>query len=145
MITQGSVEIAKPIEEVFACTTERVVEWSSIVVEDEVLDEKPEGVGTIFRTVTEERGQRMEFAGVVTKHDPPRAHTVVLKGRQFDIEAAYLFEDLGSKTRVTQVSDVRPKGGMKIFFALFGWLMKKGGCDAQQLELENLKRLAEEG
>lgn len=120
------------------------MEWSSIVVEDEVIEEKPEGVGTVFRTVTEERGHRMEFAGVVTKHDPPRAHTVVMKGRQFDIEAAYTFEDLGGGTRVTQISDVRPKGVMRAFFALFGWMIKKGGCDAQQQELEHLKRLAEE-
>lgn len=141
----ASVEIAKPIEEVFVCTTERVVEWSSIVVEDEVIDEKPEGVGTIFRAVTEERGRRMEFAGVVTKHDPPTAHTVVMKGRQFDIEAAYLFEDLGGKTRVSQVSEVRPKGMMKVVFVLFGWLFRKGSCDAQQQELDSVKRLAEEG
>ena len=144
MKTEGSVEIAKPIAEVFTYTTEEVVEWSSIVVEDEVIEDKPGMVGTIFRTVTEERGSRMEFAGVVTAHRPPNLHTVVLKGHQFDIEVEYRFEDLGGSTRVTQVSDVRPKGFLKVFFALFGWLMKKGGCDAQQNELENLKRRLEE-
>jgi hypothetical protein len=145
MRTQGSVEIAKPIAEVFAYTTEHVAEWSSIVVEDVVIEEKPDGVGTMFRTVTEDRGTRMEFAGVVTRHEPPTAQTVVLKGKYFNIEAAYTFEDLGGRTRVTQVSDVTPKGMLKVFFALFGWLMKKGGCDAQRKELENLKRLLEDG
>jgi len=37
----------------------------------------------------------MEFDGVVTRHEPPTAHTVVMKGKQFDIEAEYSFEDLG--------------------------------------------------
>ena len=60
------------------------------------------------------------------------------------MEAAYTFESLGEgHARVTQNSDVTPKGFLKVFFFLFGWLMKKGGCGAQQKELENLKRLCE--
>ena len=55
----------------------------------------------------------------------------------------YTFEDLNDSTRITQHSRVNAKGFLKVFFFLFGWLMKKGGCDAQQKELENLKRLCE--
>ena len=50
----------------------------------------------------------------------------MLIGKSFDIETAYTFE-----------------GMKKVFCFLFGWLMKKGGGDAQQKELENLKRLCE--
>ena len=143
MQTEMSIEIGRPIGEVFDYTVNNVAEWSLIVVEDEVLDEKPEGVGTTFRLVTEERGQRMEFAGVVTRHEPPPAHPVVMKGRQFDIEAEYSFEDLGEHTRVTQRSTVNAKGFLKAIFFLFGWLMRKSSCNALEKELSHLKQLIE--
>ena len=110
-----------------------------------MIEEKNDGgLGTKFCTVTEERGRRMEFPGEVTHYEPPTASTVVLVGDSFDIEAAYTFESLDEgRTRVTQNSDVTPKGFLKVFFFLFGWLMKKGGCEAARKELENLKRKCE--
>ena len=143
MESTSSIEIDRPIEAVFDYTLNCISEWSIIVVEDEVTSDGPVGVGTTFRTVTEERGDRMEFDGKVTKHEPHTAHSVTMKGKSFDLEVDYTFEDLNGSTRITQHSRVNAKGFLKVFFFLFGWLMKKGGCDAQQKELENLKRLCE--
>ena len=144
MKTEGSVDIARPLQEVFDYTLGNTPEWSLIVVSDEMIEETPDGAGSTFRVVTEERGNRMEFEGVVTRHDPPRTHAFHMKGPQFDIEAEYLFEDLGEGTRVTQKSLVLPKGFLKVFFALFGWLMKKSSGEALDKELANLKRLLEQ-
>lgn len=138
-----SVEIDRPIGEVFDYTIKNVAEWSTIVVMDEATGEKLEGVGSTFRVTTEEHGRRMEFEGVVTRHEPPTAHAVLMKGRQFDIEAEYLFEDLGGRTRVTQRSRVHGKGLIKVMFVLLGWLMKSSSRAALEKELGNLKRLAE--
>ena len=138
-----SIEIGRPIEAGFDYTLNKISEWSIVVVEDEVTSDGPVGVGTTFRTVTEERGDRMEFDGKVTKHEPHTTHSVTMKGKSFDLEVDYTFEDLNGSTRITQHSRVNAKGFLKVFFFLFGWLMKKGGCDAQQKELENLKRLCE--
>ena len=96
------------------------------------------GVGTTFRSVTKERGKRMEFADEVTRYERPTVSTVMLIGKSFDIEAID-----ENRTRVTQNSDVTPKGFLKVFFFLFGRLLKKGDCDAEQKELKNLKRLCE--
>lgn len=145
MKSEGSIEIDRPIDEVFRLTNDRVAEWSIIVVENEVLDEKPDGVGTTFRTVTEEGGKRMEFQGVVTRHEPPRASAIHMTGDMFDIDAEYYFEDLGGRTRVTQKSSVAGKGFFKAFLFLFGWLMKKSSCKALDQELESLKRFCEQG
>lgn len=144
MRQEASVEISIPIDEVFPLTTEHVAEWSNVVLEDEVLDEKPDGVGTTFRSVTEDHGRRMEFQGVVTRHEPPHAHGVQLTGEAFDIEVAYLFEDLSGRTRVTQVSDIAPKGFLKVIFVLFGWMMKKSSCRALEKELNSLKSFCEQ-
>lgn len=143
MKSEASVEIDRPIADVFEFTTTEVAQWSLLVVEDEIRVETDDKVGTTFRTVTDDRGSRMEFDGTVTLHEPPTAHGVHMAGVQFDIDAEYRFEDLGGRTRVTQISTVHPKGMMKLAFALFGWLMKKTSCDAAAKELQSLKMLME--
>lgn len=144
MHQEASVEIDRPIEEVFRLTTEHVPDWSDVVVAEEMLDEKPAGVGTTFRTITQDHGKQMVFQGVVTKYDPPRASTVRLTGDMFDIEAEYTFEDLAGRTRVTQRSTVSGKGFTKVVFALFGWMMRKSSCKALEKELAGLKRFCED-
>ncbi len=143
MRTEGSIEIDRPIDEVFRLTNDDVAKWSIIVVEDELIDEGSKGVGTRFRTVTEEHGNRMEFQGVVTAYDPPYALAIKMTGPMFDIEAAYTFEDLGGRTRVAQLSNVTGKGAMKLFFMLFGWMMNRAGCEALAKELNSLKKYCE--
>jgi Polyketide cyclase / dehydrase and lipid transport len=144
MHSLASVEIDRPINEVFTYANEKVAEWSLTVVEDEVIEDK-DGVGTTFRCVTEEKGRRMEFQGVVTHWEPPTRSAVNLTGPMFDIEAEYRFEDLNGRTRVTQESTVKGKGFVKVMFFLFGWLMKKQGCKAVTNELESLKMKLESG
>ncbi len=143
MQTEGSIEIKRPIDDVYRLTVDHVAEWSNIVVEDEVIEEHPDGVGTKFRSVTEDRGQRMEFEGVVTKQEPPHVHAIHLTGKMFDIEAAYAFERVDGGTRVTQWSNVKGKGFFKVMLLTMGWLMKKSSCDALQKELESLKLFCE--
>ena len=145
MENAASIVIDRPIDRVFQMTADRVADWSHIVVEDEVIDEQPDGVGTTFRTVTEERGKRMEFQGVVTGYDPPRLHRVEMTGDSFDIDSEFVFEELdgGRQTRVSQRASVAGKGFFKIFLFLFGWMMKKSHCDASQKELESLKAFCE--
>lgn len=140
----ASVEIDRPIEEVFTYTNEKVAEWSLTVVEDQVIEDK-HGVGTTFRCVTEERGRRMELQGVVTHWEPPVKSAVSLTGKHFDIQAEYRFTDLNGRTRVTQESTVRGKGLLKVMFFLFGWLMGRAGANAATKELENLKKKLEGG
>ncbi|MCA9123479.1 MAG: SRPBCC domain-containing protein [Planctomycetaceae bacterium] len=143
MRSEGSVEIDRPIEDVFYLTNDNVAAWSIIVVEDEMIDEKPGKIGSTFRSITEEHGRRMEFQGTITAWDPPYTCAMQLKGQMFDIEAAYSFEDLGSRTKVTQFSTVEGKGFVKPMFLLFGWLMNKSSCDAVNKELQSLRRFCE--
>ncbi len=145
MNNEASIEIDRPIDQVFKYTNEHVDEWSIIVVEDEVLEDKNNGgVGTKFRVVTEDRGKKMEFQGVTTHWEPPKLSEVHMVGDYFDIIAEYRFEDLGGRTRVTVCSSVKGKGFTSVMFFLFGWLMKKSSCDAQSKELESLKSHAEQ-
>lgn len=140
----ASIEIDRPIDEVFTYTNDKVAEWSLTVVEDEVIDNK-DGVGTTFRCVTEEKGRRMEFLGVITLWEPPTKSAISLTGKMFDIDAEYRFEDLNGRTRVTQESTVKGKGFVRIVFFLFGWLMTRQNCKVVNDELDNLKMKLEGG
>ena len=82
MLTERSVEIDRPIQEVFDYTCNHVAEWSMIVIKEKVIDEKPEGIGTTFKTTTEENGEQMEFDGVVTRHETPTAQAATLTGKK---------------------------------------------------------------
>lgn len=141
----ASIEINRPINEVFELTTRNVAEWSIVVVSDEVVKEKPEGVGTTFLTVTEDHGKQMTLQGVVTKEERPFVHAVHMTCDMFDIDSEFTFEDLSGRTRVTQRASVSFKGFLRVFMFLFGWMMKKGQCKASQAELESLKRYCEAG
>ncbi|MEM9644724.1 MAG: SRPBCC family protein [Planctomycetota bacterium] len=134
----ASIEIDRPIDEVFVYTNDQVAEWSLTVVED-VPDGDKKGVGETFRCVTHKDGERMEFQGVVTAWEPPIRSAIQLIGKSFDIEAEYRFEDLDGRTRVTQESDVSGKGFVRLLFFLFGWAMNKQGCKAVAEELQSLK------
>lgn len=144
MNTKGSVEIDRPIEHVFRLTNQNVTEWSTIVLEEHIINETADVVGTTMRTITEDHGRRMEFEGVVTHYDCPHASSIELTGEMFDLKVDYTFDDLGNGTRVTQESFVSPKGlMMNIMFRAMGWLMKSANCKALDKELQSLKTFCE--
>ncbi|MEM6688310.1 MAG: SRPBCC family protein [Planctomycetota bacterium] len=140
----ASVEINRPIEEVFDYTNAKVAEWSLTVVEDEIIEDKG-GLGDRSRCVTEENGRQMVFDGTTTVWEPPHRSVVSLIGKSFDIEAEYRFENISGKTRVTQEAIVSGKGLFRIMFMILGRLMQKQGCQAAQKELDSLKLKLEEG
>lgn len=144
MRTEGSVEIERHIDDVFRLTVDHVVEWSDVVVEDEIVEETADVVGTTFRSVTETNGHRMPFDGMITTFDPPYQHGVHLTGGPFDILVDYQFESLSSElTRVTQSSEVKGKGIMKVLFFFIEKLQKTASQAAVQKELNNLKSFCE--
>lgn len=142
-----SVDIDRPIGEVFILTNDHVVAWSSMVVEDRPIHLAPDGgVGTTFQIVTEDRGSRMEFMGEVLEYDPPRRSAISMRGQMFDLHAAYDFEDLGQgRTRVTQTSSSRGKGIWRLFLLVLGPLMRKSATKATERELNGLRVYCESG
>ena len=144
MQNSGSVEIDRPIDDVFRLTNDHMPEWSKTVVEDQVVEEKLDGVGTTFRMITEDHGKRMEFDGVVTKYDPPKVSAARMTNNMLEIESEFSFEDLSGRTRVTQIANVKGKGFYRLMMFVVGLFMKKAGCKASENELLSLKRFCEE-
>ncbi len=143
MEAQLSVEIDRPIEQVFDYTLNNVTEWSKTCVEEEIIEETPGHIGTTFRMVTEDRGKRMNFDGIVTQYERPYSSTSVMTGKQFDIGVNYSFKDLSGRTRVTLRSVVKGKGAFRILLFCLGWAARSANCKAQEIELLSLKEKCE--
>ncbi|MCA8996285.1 MAG: hypothetical protein KDA80_04855 [Planctomycetaceae bacterium] len=144
MRSEASIEIQGPIDEIFRITTEDVAAWSRTVIEDKVIEEHPGVVGTKFHVVTQENDQRMEFEGVVTRFEPPLAHGSFLTGKLFDIDVAYLFEELSpDQTRVHQISEVHGKGWFRLLLKVVKFFAADAGNGAALEELRRLKSYCE--
>ena len=85
MKNHASIEIDRPIADVFRLTHDHVAEWSLVVVEELPLGEGQTGIGARSQIVTEDRGQRMEFDSTVTEWDPPNRSAIQMVGKMFDI------------------------------------------------------------
>lgn len=144
MQNETSIIIDGPIDKVFDLTLNNVAEWSNVVTREEILEDRNNGgVGTRMLIYTSDRGNEMVFDSEVINLDRPHTSAIKMTGKHFDIEAAYHFEDLGGRTKMTQFSTVEGKGFTKFMFSMFGWLMKRASCDAQNKELCSLKAYVE--
>lgn len=145
MQTSYSIEINAAPEQVFHWfeTPERTLQWVPNLVENETLNETEGKVGTTFRHVYLENGRRMEMQGTVTAWAPGRRLTSELHGQAFDLHVDYRFEDLGGRTRLTQVSDIRMKGVLKLVMMIMSPFMKKAAQAQYGKALGKLKELAE--
>ena len=139
------IEIDAPPERVFYWLEdgERVMQWAKGVVENEDLEVTDAKVGSTFRQVYEENGRRMEFQGRCTAFEQDRRLAVQMTSRMFDLEVDYRLEDLGGRTRLTQESESRFHGVMRLVGTVMCWLMKGKAEDCIAEDFGRLKALAE--
>lgn len=143
-----SIDIERPREQVFAFLDddENLPKMVPNLVDQGVIEETPEKVGTTFWHVYEEKGRRMKMTGVVTEHRPPERMAVKLDGAFFGLEVTYELEALGpTSTRLTQHSEARFKHVFKLMGLIFGAKMEREGKQAQVECFATMKALIEEG
>ena len=75
---EASVDIDRPIDEVFAYVTDpaKTPEWSSMALECSLEGDGRIGVGSRIRTVGKFLGRRVEATSEVTEYDPPRKFAI---------------------------------------------------------------------
>ena len=143
-----SIDIERPREQVFAFLDddENLPKMVPNLVDQGVIEETPEKVGTTFWHVYEEKGRRMKMTGVVTEHRPPERMAVKLDGAFFGLKVTYELEALGpTSTRLTQHSEARFKHVFKLMGLIFGAKMEREGKQAQVECFATMKALIEEG
>jgi len=103
---EHSVEIAAAPDEVFPwlAASERRCAWMGALTESEPLTDGSPEVGSRFRDVFEDLGQRVELEAEIVELDPPHAMTVHLVSKVFDATSSQRLEELeGGRTRLTAV------------------------------------------
>ena len=136
-----SIEIERSQQDVF----DFVNEPSNIklivpnLVDEGLIEETPDKVGTTFWHEYEENGRKMKMTGVVTEYERPTRSAVELDGPMFSLGVLYEYEALGpDRMRLTQHSN----GTFKHVFKLLGLLMgKKMKRDGEKVLEDNFARL----
>lgn len=141
---EESVEINKPVEEVFSYATnpENFTEWAGTVIEvhREGSGEAPLSEGESFTVEQKLLGRRFEQSFEVTHYEPHQHYAHRSKGGPVPVSMDFTYEPVSSeKTRIVQHNEGEPGG----FFALAGPLLKRALGRQMRTNLENLKDLME--
>jgi uncharacterized protein YndB with AHSA1/START domain len=102
---EHAVEIDAPAARVFPylVESEKRLHWMGALVESEQLTDGPLEVGTVWRDVFEEHGQRIELEAELAELEPGRRIRVRLESRGFDATSTQELEEVDGRTRLRTV------------------------------------------
>jgi uncharacterized protein YndB with AHSA1/START domain len=97
-----AVEIERPAAEIFPylVEAEKRTQWVQGLVESKPLDGGQLGVGTRFRDVVVDHGQRTVVAAEIERYEPNERMTARLEARGFVSRLSYELEDSNGRTTV---------------------------------------------
>ena len=136
-----SIEIDAPRKTVFdfLADEKNIRKIVPNLVDEGMIEETPDKVGSTFWHVYEEKGRKMKMTGTVTEHDEPTRMAVKMSGPIFRLEVRYDLEELGpDKTRLSQWSKATFRHVFKLMGLLFG---KKMEAEGKQVQEENFARM----
>jgi uncharacterized protein YndB with AHSA1/START domain len=140
--TRASVEIRRPVTEVFAFVThvDNFPRWfGDIVATSRQTSPGAVGVGTTFAQTHHFLGQRFESRFVVTAYEPNGLFCVRTSAGPVPFQGCFTFEAVDGGTRCIDQHAINPKG----FFGLIGSLLVGRLRQQAETNLATLKRLLE--
>ena len=140
-------EILKPPEFVFPwlAEPEKAMQWQKNVKEGEIIINRSEVVGTTFKEVIEEDGNRLEMQGVITKFIENQAIEFHLESKIHQLDVGYSVEEFNKATKITVDARINWKFPMNLLSLFIGKKMKKGIAEQMEAEILELKRICEAG
>ncbi len=138
---EASVEINRPIAEVFAFATDlpKMPEWSGEVIESRLTSEGPLGAGSTFTGVGRFLGRRIEVENEVTAFEPNARVVFKTISGPVKSENSFTFESLEGGTRVTEAIDLEAGGFFRVAEPLLARMIRR----QFETNLANLKDLLE--
>ncbi len=138
---ENSIVINRPVEEVFALLSnaENEPKWRSGALETKKTSQGPIGVGTMWRSVGQFLGRRIESELEVTEYELNRKYTGKSKSGPIPLELWTTFERVEGGTRVNLKAEAEIGG----FFKLAEPLVVSMGKRQFEGDLANLKDLME--
>ena len=141
MRVEESIEIDKPVEEVFDYLFEvdNFPEWSAPAID--VRKDAPGTLkeGSTFTVVVTFLGRRFELPYEVTDYDPLRHYAHKSTGGPIPNQWSYTFEEVSGGTRLSRVAQGEPGGFFRVAEPLFERVLKR----QVRADLETVKDLLE--
>ena len=124
---EESVEIKRPVGDVFAYTTEAKSwpEWQSIITEAEQTSQGPWGVGTTFKGTSRMMGLSMKWTAKATEYEPNKKWGKNITCGSMTIEEHVTYEPIEERIRFTIVYDMKVGGLLKLFSPMVVSSMRK--------------------
>ncbi|HET9754969.1 MAG TPA: SRPBCC family protein [Candidatus Limnocylindrales bacterium] len=140
---ESSIVIKRPVEEVFAFTTnfENQPKWQSRLLEVKKTSEGPIGVGTTWHAVAMFLGQRVEVSTVITEYEANRTYAGKYESGPAPAVGRLSYEPVEEGTRMTFHMETQASGFFKLTEPLMTTLMKR----TTESDLATLKDLMEAG
>ncbi|MGZ4911067.1 MAG: SRPBCC family protein [Halobacteriota archaeon] len=135
---EESVQIHRPVEEVFTYTTDAKSwpHWHGDMQEAEQTSAGQVGVDTTFKGKNRMWGQTLRWTAKVTEYDPYERWSLVIDSGSVIIDEELRFDPLEGGTRLTRVYDVKVSGLLRILRSrIIGSLRKQFKQDASTLKL----------
>ncbi len=146
MKTSKTTVIDAPAATVFLWLEDngRLKKWVPNLIEDEPLVETPDRIGSRFRQVFLENGKEMEMTGEITAFVENERMHVDMTGDMFNLDVDYILRAVSeTQTEVTQNTEIRFKGMMRLFVPIMFVMSKFSSNDPQDAAHDMLKSMAE--
>ncbi|MDD1655126.1 MAG: SRPBCC family protein [Methanomicrobiales archaeon] len=124
---EESVDIKRPVEQIFTYTTDAKhwPKWNSVIVESEQTSPGPVGVGTTFRGTSRLMGRSMPWTAKVTEFEANRGYGKKIDSGAVIIEQHNTYHPMEGGTRFTILYDMKVGGFLKILTPLMASSMRK--------------------
>lgn len=134
---ENSVQINKPVEEVFAfvANIENLPLWAGPVTEAKQISEGPIGMGTKQIQSAQLLGRQMETTQEVTEYELNKKLSTKSTSGPLPLDIDYTFEPVGEGTKITFEASLDAGGFFKLAEPLVGRMLnRQTASDAQTLK-----------
>jgi hypothetical protein len=108
--------------------------------ESEPLTDGDTGVGSRYRDVFVDHGQRVELEAEVVRYEPPAYLEVRLRGEGIEATSSQALEETGTGTRLTALIETEYT---KRLLRMMAGVVTRHAQQRLESDLENLKRIVE--
>ena len=138
---EESIEIKRPVDEVFAYTTDAKSwpKWQSMLPEAEQTSPGEVGVGTTFKGVVRLMGLRMKWTATATEYEPDKCWGKTITSGGVVNKERMICEPLEGRTKFTIMYDMNVGGFIKLFSTMIVCSMRR----ETKKSLGNLRKVLE--
>jgi uncharacterized protein YndB with AHSA1/START domain len=138
---EESIEIKRPVDKVFAYTTDAKnwPKWQSVILEAEQTSQGPMNVGTTFKGVSRMMGRSMKWTAITTEYESNKKWGKNITCGNMAIEEHVTYNPIEGGTAFTILYDMKAGGFLKLLSPLMAGSMRK----ETKKSLGNLKSILE--